>query len=68
MEKQFENIKRLLEENQDLSNVLFCLLVAARVFYEAVYRSVSDFVTADAAIMLEKVSAVNEAQRYYMVS
>ncbi|MCR3921586.1 MAG: DUF4332 domain-containing protein [Firmicutes bacterium] len=67
--------KEYWETKQDLSDELFCLCdlvringvgpVAARAFYEAGYRSVYDVAAADAAVMLKKVSAVNEAQRYY---
>lgn len=63
------------EYNQAQSDELFCLCnlvringvgpVAAKAFYEAGYRSVVDIAGADAATMLEKVSAVNERQRYY---
>lgn len=67
--------KEYWETKQDLSDELFCLCdlvringvgpVAAKAFYDAGYRSVSDVAAADAAIMLEKVSAVNEARHYY---
>jgi hypothetical protein len=63
------------ESKQDFSDELFCLCdlvringvgpIAARAFYEAGYLSVSDVAASDAAVMLEKVSAVNEAQHYY---
>lgn len=63
------------ESKQDFSDELFCLCdlvringvgpIAARAFHEAGYRSASDVAAADAAVMLEKVSAVNEAQHYY---
>ncbi len=59
----------------DLSDELFCLCdlvringvgpVAAKAFYEAGYRSVSDVAASDATVMLEKVSTVNEAQHYF---
>ncbi len=39
--------------------------IAARAFYEAGYQATSDVAAADAAAMLEKVSAVNEAHHYY---
>lgn len=58
-----------------MADELFCLCdlvringvgpVAARAFYEAGYRSVFKVAIADAAVMLEKVSAVNEARHYY---
>ena len=60
-----------------LSNIdeLFCLCdlvringvgaMAAKAFYEAGYRSVAEVSCADAAAMLERVSAVNEAKGYY---
>lgn len=58
--------KEYWETKQDLSDEQFCLCdlvringvgpVAARTFYEAGYRSVSDVAAADAAIMLKKVS------------
>lgn len=67
--------KEYWETKQDLSDELFCLCdlvringvgpVAARAFYEAGYQSASDVSAADAAVMLKKVSAVNEARRYY---
>lgn len=57
------------------SNELFCLCdlvringvgaVAAKIFYEAGYRSVSDVASADAASMLEKVNEVNKIKQYY---
>ena len=39
--------------------------VAARAFYEAGFRSVTEVAHADAADMLQKVSAVNEQKGYY---
>ncbi|MFT3951696.1 MAG: DUF4332 domain-containing protein [Oscillospiraceae bacterium] len=54
---------------------LFCLCdlvringvgaVAAKVFYEAGYQSVSDVAHADAAAMLDEVSNINKAKQYY---
>lgn len=41
--------------------------VAARAFFEAGYRSVSDVAGADAAQMLLKVSEVNQKRKYYKV-
>lgn len=67
--------KDYFEKNPTSSDEIFCLCdlvringvgaVAARVFYEAGYKSVSDVAGADAALMLEKVSEVNEAMHYY---
>ena len=39
--------------------------VAAKAFYEAGYRSVSDVAAADATEMLRRVTAVNDANGYY---
>lgn len=39
--------------------------LAARAFYEAGYRSVAEVACADAAVMLDRVSRVNEAKGYY---
>lgn len=39
--------------------------IAARVFYEAGYRSVLDVANANAGILLEKVSEVNDEKQYY---
>lgn len=39
--------------------------VAAKAFYEAGYRSVADVAGAEAAVMLERVSAVNAVKGYY---
>lgn len=70
-----KNSKDYWEHNQSATDELFCLCdlvringvgpVAAKAFYEAGYRSVSDVAKADAARMLEKVSAVNETRQYY---
>jgi len=67
--------KEYWESKQGVSDELFCLCdlvringvgpVAARVFYEAGYRSIEEVATAVASIMLEKVSVVNEAHHYY---
>ncbi|MEL7609447.1 MAG: helix-hairpin-helix domain-containing protein [Bacillota bacterium] len=67
--------KDYFERNQAISDELFCLCdlvringvgpVAAKAFYEAGYRSVSGVAGADAAVMLEKVSAVNQIRQYY---
>lgn len=70
-----KNSKDYWEQNQTATDELFCLCdlvringvgpVAAKAFYEAGYQSVSDVAQADAALMLEKVSAVNESRHYY---
>ncbi len=67
--------KDYFKDNQATSDELFCLCdlvringvgpVAAKAFYEAGYRSVSGVAGADAVVMLEKVSAVNEIRQYY---
>jgi len=70
-----KNSKDYWEQNQSESEELLCLCdlvringvgpIAAKVFYEAGYHSVSDVAEADAAVMLEKTSAVNESRQYY---
>lgn len=65
--------KDYFESKQAKPDELFCLCnlvringvgpAAAKTFYEAGYRSV--VAGAEAAAMLEKVSAINERQRYY---
>lgn len=70
-----KNSKDYWEQNQTVNDELFCLCdlvringvgpLAAKVFYEAGYRSVSEVARAHAAEMLEKVSEVNSAQNYY---
>lgn len=67
--------KEYWESKKDLTDELFCLCdlvringvgsIAARAFYEVGYRSVSDVAAADAAVMLEKVTVVNETKCYY---
>lgn len=67
--------KEYWESKQDLSDELFCLCdlvringvgpIAARVFYEAGYRSVTDVAGADAAVLLAKITEVNEVKCYY---
>ena len=67
--------KDYFERGQEKSEELFCLCdlvringvgpTAAKTFYEAGFRSVAEVAGADAAVMLEKVSAVNEKQGYY---
>ena len=39
--------------------------VAARAFYEAGYKTISDIAKAPAEEMLAKVTAVNNAKQYY---
>jgi len=63
------------EQTKDTSDELYslCDLVringvgpaAARAFYEAGYRSVSEVAAADAISMLESVSVVNQVRNYY---
>ena len=63
------------EQKQNTSDELFCLCdlvringvgpVAARAFYEAGYQSAHEVAAASAEAMLEKISAVNEANQYY---
>jgi hypothetical protein len=70
-----KNSKDYWEQNQASNDELFCLCdlvringvgpLAAKVFYEAGYRSVSEVARAHASEMLEKVSEVNSAQNYY---
>lgn len=70
-----KNSKDYWEQNQSATNELFYLCdlvringvgpVAAKAFYEAGYRSVLDISQADAAQMLEKVSAVNETRHLF---
>ncbi len=67
--------KAYWEDRRTASDELFCLCdlvrvngvgpVAAKTFYEAGYRSVSDVVGANAAVMLQKVCAVNATRQYY---
>jgi nucleotidyltransferase/DNA polymerase involved in DNA repair len=67
--------KDYFEINKPTSDELFCLCdlvringigpVAAKAFYEAGYRSVSDVACASADIMLEKVTALNQIKQYY---
>ncbi len=67
--------KDYFEYNQTKSDELSCLCnlvringvgpAAAKALYEAGYRSVADIAGADAATMLEKVSAINERRQYY---
>lgn len=67
--------KDYFEGNPAGADELFCLCglvringvgpVAAKAFYEAGYRSVSDVAKAEAADMLEKVAAVNQIRQYY---
>lgn len=74
-EAGIKNSKDYWEQNQSETEELFRLCdlvringvgpIAAKVFYEAGYLSVSEVAEADAAVMLEKATAVNEAQHYY---
>lgn len=67
--------KDYFESGRSESDELLCLCdlvringvgaIAAKAFYEAGYRSVSDVAHADAAVMLDKVSNVNKAKLYY---
>ena len=67
--------KDYFDRLQDSSDELFCLCdlvringvgpVAAKAFFEAGYRSVADVAGANAPVMLEKVSAVNDIRQYY---
>jgi hypothetical protein len=67
--------KDYFESGPDESDELFCLCdlvringvgaVAAKVFYEAGYKSIMDIAHADAAVMLERVSNINKAKQYY---
>ncbi len=81
LEKNDEGIKTskdYWEQTTDTSDELYslCDLVringvgpaAARAFYEAGYRSVSEVAAADATSMLESVNAVNASRNYYRAS
>lgn len=67
--------KDYFERTPSPADELYCLCdlvringigpVAAKAFYDAGYRSVSDVAGADAAPMLQKVSAVNQEKQYY---
>ena len=67
--------KDYFEYGQAKSEELLCLCdlvringvgpAAAKAFYEAGYRSVADVAAAEAAAMLQRVTAANEGQRYY---
>lgn len=67
--------KDYFESNKPESDELFCLCnlvringvgpIAAKAFYDAGYKSVSDVACADATSMLEKVSNVNKIKQYY---
>lgn len=70
-----KNSKEYFESKHSQTDELFCLCdlvringvgpVAAKVFYEAGYKSVKNVAQADASCMLNKVSKVNEKQHYY---
>lgn len=74
-EAGLKSSKDYFEYDKTKSDELFCLCnlvringvgpAAAKAFYEAGYRSVADIAEADAATMLEKVSAINESRQYY---
>jgi len=74
-ESGIKNSKDYWEQNRSETEELFCLCdlvringvgpIAAKAFYEAGYQAVSDVAKADAAVMLGKVSAVNEEKHYY---
>ena len=74
-ERGINNSKDYYESKPSGRDELFCLCdlvringvgaVAAKTFYEAGYRSVADVAGADAAVMLKKVSYVNEEKQYY---
>jgi hypothetical protein len=74
-ESGIKTSKDYFENNQATSNELFCLCdlvringigsVAAKAFYEAGYKSVSDIACADAVVMLKKISEINEFKQYY---
>lgn len=67
--------KEYFENDSTESEELACLCdlvringvgaAAAKTFYEAGFHSVADVAGADAAIMLDRVSVVNEAKGYY---
>lgn len=67
--------KDYFESGRNDSEELYCLCdlvringvgaVAAKVFYEAGYKSVPDVAYADAAVMLERVTNINKAKNYY---
>ena len=70
-----KNSKDYWEQTNSANNILFSLCdlvringvgpIAAKVFYEAGYRCVSDVSEADAAVLLANVTAINEARHYY---
>ena len=74
-EDGLRNSKDYWERRPSVEDELFCLCdlvringvgpVAAKAFFEAGYRSVSSVAGADASVMLEKVTAVNETRHYY---
>lgn len=67
--------KEYWEMKQDSTDELFCLCdlvringvgpLAARMFYEAGFRTVFEVAKADASVMLNMVSAINERRNYY---
>lgn len=75
IEAGIKTSKDYFQKNQSDADELFCLCdlvringvgpVAARAFYDAGYKSVSDVAGADAVSMLEMVSNVNKIKQYY---
>lgn len=73
--KGIKTSKDYFESGLSQTDELFCLCdlvringvgaIAAKAFYEAGYRSVAEVARADAAVMLARVSEVNEAKHYY---
>jgi hypothetical protein len=74
-ERGIKTSKEYYESRSASNEELFCLCdlvrvngigaIAAKAFYEAGYRSVSEVAGAEAAAMLKKVSQVNETKGYY---
>jgi hypothetical protein len=70
-----KNSKDYFESGRSDSDELFSLCnlvringvgaIAAKAFYDAGYKSVSDVAYADAAVMLEKLTNINKARQYY---
>jgi len=67
--------KEYFESGLSKTDEVFCLCdlvringvgaVAAKAFYEAGYRSIAEVACADADVILERVTKVNEAKGYY---
>ncbi len=76
--KGIRTSKDYFENCADCGGELFCLCdlvringvgaIAAKAFYEAGYHDASQVAQADAAIMLECITRVNEAKHYYKAS